>query len=51
MTELGDVRSKIANSQTADWIPFGNLGTWTYGDEVELRIQRGEQLDPNLEVP
>jgi hypothetical protein len=51
MTELGEIRSTVANSQTEDWVPFGNLGTWTYSDEVELRIVRGEQLDPNLEVP
>lgn len=51
MTGFEEIRSMIANSETEDWIPFGNLGTWTYSEDVDLRIQRGEQLNANLEVP
>lgn len=51
MTNLGDIRSMVGNSGPGDWIPFTDMGTWTFSHDVKLRIQRHEQLDANLETP
>lgn len=51
MTELGEIRSNVEESNPGEWIPFPDMGTWTYRDEVELRIQRYEQLDSNFQEP
>lgn len=50
MTDLETVQTKIAGSAPGDWIPFADMGTWTYRDDVKLRIQRHEQLDDNLQT-
>jgi hypothetical protein len=51
MTNLENVREKIANSEPSEWIPFSDMGTWTYRDDVRLRIQRNEQLESDLQTP
>lgn len=51
MTDLDHVHGMVADSDTSGWIPFVDRGTWTYSDDVRLRIQREEQLDPNLQTP
>lgn len=51
MTGLEDVRERITGSAPEEWIPFSDRGTWTYREDVDVRIQREEQLDPNLQTP
>lgn len=51
MTELSEIQSKISGSGPEDWIPFSDMGTWTFRSDVALRIQRNEQLDANLQTP
>jgi len=51
MTSLEDIRSKISGSTPEEWIPFADMGTWTHRDEVQLRIQRHQQLNSNFEAP
>lgn len=51
MTRIEDVRELVAESGPGDWIPFGEMGTWTYRDDVRLRIQRHEQLDADFRAP
>lgn len=51
MTALQDVRGTLGQSEPAAWIPFSEMGTWTFRDDVQLRIQRHEQLDPEFEAP
>lgn len=51
MTDLQDIQSKIALSETQEWIPFSDMGVWTFRDDVQLRIQRHEKLDANLQTP
>lgn len=51
MTGLEDIRERISDSNPGDWIPFNDMGTWTFREDVQLRIQRNEQLDPNLQTP
>lgn len=51
MTELADVQRLIDDSSPADWIHFSDMGTWTYRDDVRLRIQRHNQLEENLQTP
>lgn len=51
MTAVEDVRELVANSGPSEWIPFSDMGTWTYRDDVALRIQRHEQLDANVQQP
>jgi len=51
MTAAQDVREKLAQSDASAWIPFSELGTWTFRADVQLRIQRHEQLDPAFEAP
>jgi len=50
MTDLTDVQSIVAESDPADWIPFSEMGTWTYSEDVDLRIQRHDQLESNLQL-
>jgi len=51
MTALTEIQDRIADSHPSDWISFSDVGTWTYRDDVHLRIQRQEQLNPNLQQP
>ena len=51
MTGLSAIREQIEGSDPGDWIPFSDRGTWTFEEDVALRIQREEQLDPNLQAP
>lgn len=51
MTNLEAIQERIADSNPGDWIPFNDMGTWTCREDVKLRIQRHEQLDPDLQVP
>ncbi len=51
MTRLEDVQEKVAESGPSDWIPFSSMGTWTCQSDVQLRIQRHEQLEANLQTP
>lgn len=51
MTNVEDIQEKIADSEPAEWIPFSDMGVWTYRDDVRLRIQRNEQLESNLQTP
>ena len=51
MTGLQEIQEKIAETGPSDWIPFADMGTWTFQDDVKLRIIRNEQLNPNLQVP
>ena len=51
MQTLADIQAQIGDSGPEEWIPFSEMGTWTYRDNVQLRIQRHEQLDPNLQTP
>ena len=48
MTDLRAVQEKIATSEPTEWIPFSEMGTWTFSEDVRLRIQRHEQLESNL---
>jgi hypothetical protein len=50
MTQLETIQSMIGDSMPADWIPFADMGTWTYRDDVKLRLQRHEQLNDNLQT-
>jgi hypothetical protein len=50
MTGLEDIRERIEGSDPGDWIPFNEMGTWTFREDVALRIQRREQLDANLQT-
>jgi hypothetical protein len=51
MTSLDDVRETVRGTDHGEWIPFNEMGTWTYRDDVHLRIQRYEQLDANFQAP
>lgn len=51
MVDAAAVRSKVEQSTPSDWIRFADMGTWTFGDDVRLRIQRHEQLESNLQTP
>lgn len=51
MTSLDEIRETVAGTDHGEWIPFNDMGTWTYRDDVHLRIQRHEQLDPNFQAP
>lgn len=51
MTTLQEIQGQVANSEPSAWIPFSDMGTWTYSEDVKLRIQRHEQLDSNLQLP
>ncbi len=51
MTDVETIRSMVSESNPAEWVPFPDMGTWTYRDEVELRIHRYEQLDSNFQTP
>lgn len=51
MTSLDDVQERISGSDHGEWIPFNDMGTWTYRDDVQLRIQRYEQLESNFQAP
>jgi hypothetical protein len=51
MTQYEDVREKVEGTEPGDWIPFSDMGTWTSRADVKLRIQRQDQLDPNLQTP
>jgi len=50
MTTLTEVQEKIAGSEPTEWIPFSEMGTWTYSEDVKLRIQRHEQLESGLQL-
>ncbi len=50
MTSLDDVRETVAGTDHGEWIPFTEMGTWTYRDDISLRIQRYEQLDSNFQA-
>lgn len=50
MTSLDDVQTMVDESEPSDWIPFSDMGTWTYQHDVSLRIQRHEQLDANVQT-
>lgn len=51
MTSLADVRETVRGTEHGEWIPFNDMGTWTYRDNVQVRIQRYEQLDGNFQAP
>jgi len=51
MTALQEVHEKLADSEPSAWIPFSEMGIWTFRADVQLRIQRHEQLDPNFQAP
>lgn len=46
MTSYTEVREMVEGSAYADWINFGTLGTWTFQDDVALRIVEEERLGP-----
>jgi hypothetical protein len=51
MTQFEDIRETVGGSDPSDWIPFADMGVWTFADDVSLRIRRYEQLDANLHAP
>lgn len=51
MTSYEGVRETVADSDIGDWIPFSEMGTWTYEHDVQLRIVRHEQLQQNFQAP
>lgn len=51
MTNLADIQARIDGSHPSDWIHFSDMGTWTFRDDVQLRIQRHEQLEADLQRP
>ena len=51
MTSAEDVRETVAKSEPSAWIPFSEMGTWTFRADVELRIQRHEQLERSFDAP
>lgn len=51
MTSLEEIRDIIVDTEHGEWIPFNDMGTWTYKDRVQLRIHRHDQLDANFQAP
>jgi len=51
MTTADEVRELIVNTYPSDWIQFNSLGTWTFRDDVDLRIESDEKLDGRFEAP
>lgn len=51
MTSVAAVRQTVAGSETGDWIQFNSIGTWTYREDVALRIVNQEQLESRFEAP
>lgn len=41
----------VSDTQPDDWIQFNNMGTWTFRDDVSLRIESHEKLDSQFEAP
>lgn len=41
----------VAGTYPADWIQFSSLGTWTFRDDVALRVESHEKLDARFEAP
>jgi len=51
MTELATVQTILAESEHEEWIPFSEMGVWTYSEDVDLRIERHERLESGLSLP
>lgn len=51
MTSAAEIRQTIAESGPTDWTKFPNIGTWTFRDDVALRIVNHEQLESRFEAP
>lgn len=51
MTGVQEIQEKVAGSGPGEWVPFTDMGVWTYEDDVKLRIQRHEQLEADLQRP
>jgi hypothetical protein len=51
VTSAEEVRQAIAESETADWMQFSSVGTWTNRDDVALRIVNHEQLESRFQAP
>jgi hypothetical protein len=51
MTSLQEIQGRIEESGHQGWIPFTDRGTWTFRDDVSLRIQRENQVSPNIQAP
>lgn len=51
VTSVAEVRQTIAESGAADWVQFNNIGTWTYREDVALRLVNHEQLESRFEAP
>lgn len=51
MTDADEIRETIAGSRPEDWVPFADMGIWTSRDDVDLRIARHNQIDPNFRAP
>jgi hypothetical protein len=50
MTSASDVREFVTGTGPPDWIPFADMETWTYRDDVDLRIAQHEQLAARFEA-
>lgn len=51
MPSADEISDTIEGTGPEDWIPFTDMGVWTYEDDVMLRIQRHEQLEAALQRP
>ncbi|MUV89345.1 hypothetical protein GJ629_05045 [Halapricum sp. CBA1109] len=49
MPSYEELRSVVVDSAFDEWIRFGRLGTWTYQQDVALRLVQQEQLGPAQE--
>ena len=51
MTSYREIREVVSGSDLGDWIGFQGRGTWTYRDDVSLRIVREDQIDSGYQQP
>lgn len=51
MTSASDVRELISGTDSDDWIQFNSMGTWTFREDVDLRIENHEQLESRFTAP
>jgi len=51
MTSYQEIRDTVAGAELGGWIPFQSRGTWTFRDDVALRISRESQIDSGYVQP
>lgn len=51
MTSYREIREVVSASDLGDWIGFQARGTWTYRDDVSLRIVRENRIDSGYQQP